>query len=277
MLGIDLLEGEYDFENWLEAVSGFEDESEKGKRCKICFDKRFDVASKKAQELKENKFTTTLLVSPLKSQQQLKKSGDVFYESHGVEFISVDYRSGGGSQDQSRVTKENQLYRQDYCGCIYGLSKQRKQQNIFMDEMISSISKQIQPSSIEDRIELYKEREKLEKSNILYKIVTYKFLNYRQFNAKVERKKEIVPSYFLSYSTLKRKKADGRVEFEIDGIHYFNREEIKFISLEKFNYSLGKNYATIEELIFNAPTVYEEINLRKQLLDDRYSLSPIIV
>ncbi len=52
---------------------------EKGARCEVCFDRRFDVSAKKALELGEDKITTTLLVSPLKSQEQLKRSGDAFF------------------------------------------------------------------------------------------------------------------------------------------------------------------------------------------------------
>lgn len=55
MLGIDLLEGEYDYENWLNAVRGLEKEPEKGARCEVCFDKRFSVSAKKALELGEKK------------------------------------------------------------------------------------------------------------------------------------------------------------------------------------------------------------------------------
>ena len=109
MLGIELIEGEYDYKNWLDAVKGLENEPEKGRRCEVCFDKRFEVSAKKALEIGEKKITTTLLVSPLKSQEQLKKSGDAFYKKNGVEFIAVDYRSDGGTQEQSRVTKEKQL------------------------------------------------------------------------------------------------------------------------------------------------------------------------
>lgn len=73
-----MIEGEYDFEAWMEAVKGLENEPEKGSRCEVCFDKRFEVSAKKALELGEKSMTTTLLVSPLKSQVQLKKSGDIF-------------------------------------------------------------------------------------------------------------------------------------------------------------------------------------------------------
>ncbi|MEO1937354.1 MAG: epoxyqueuosine reductase QueH, partial [Sulfurimonas sp.] len=230
-LGIELIEGEYDYESWLKAVRGLENEPEKGARCEVCFDKRFLTSAQKALELGEKKITTTLLVSPLKSQEQLKRVGDKFYKEHGVEFIAVDYRSGGGTQDQSRVTKEQQLYRQDYCGCIYGLTMQREQQDKLMDEMFSPLSRKTLPASIEERLELYAKRNELEDQGIPYKILKEKFLNYREFSCKlIKGKKEIIPAYALSYSTLPRKRAQGKIEFSHEDIHYFNRDEIIFIS-----------------------------------------------
>lgn len=277
-LGIDLLEGEYDFEAWMQAVKGLENEPEKGARCEVCFDKRFDVSAHKALELGEKKMTTTLLVSPLKSQEQLKRTGDIFYEKHGVEFIAVDYRSGGGTQDQSRVTKEEQLYRQDYCGCIFGLTMQREQQNRLMDEMFSPISNKILPASIEERLEMYKRRIELEEKNISYKIIKQKFLNYRQFNFKVTEGKNInIPAYALSYSTLPRKKAQGRIEFEDKNIHYFNREEIKFITLKYFNLVCKTAYKDVKELIFSPPSFEEELRFRNALRGLNYDLTTIIV
>ncbi len=244
----------------------------------MCFDKRFDVSAKKALELGEKKITTTLLVSPLKSQEQLKASGDAFYEKHGVEFIFVDYRAGGGSQDQSRVTKEQQLYRQDYCGCIYGLTMQREQQDRVMDEMFSPVSNQILPSSIEQRLELYRERNRLEDEGINYKIIKQKFLNYRQFNFQlIKGKKEILSAYALSYSYLKRKKAQGKIEFEDKNIYYLNREEIVFITLSYYNKILKLHYQNIKELLFHSPSFELEQRLRVTITGDSFNLSPIIV
>ena len=277
-LGIELIEGEYDFENWIEAVRGLEKEPEKGKRCEVCFDKRFQVSAQKAKELGEKSFTTTLLVSPLKSQQQLKAAGEEFEQKTGIKFIAVDYRSGGGTQVQSRVTKEQQLYRQDYCGCIYGLAMQREQQNKLMDEMFSPISKITLPASIEERIELYTKRMELEEQNIPYKIVRHKFLNYRQLSFRLLKgKKEILPAYALSYSTLPRKKAQGRIEYEIEGIYHLNREEIRFLSLEKFNELSAKNYSNIYELIYSPPSFRGEQKIRNAIIENIYDLTPIIV
>ncbi len=277
-LGIDLLEGEYDFEAWIDTVRGLENEPEKGARCEVCFDKRFITSAQKALELGEEKITTTLLVSPLKSQEQLKRVGDDFYAKHGVEFIAVDYRSGGGTQNQSRVTKEEQLYRQDYCGCIYGLTMQREHQDKLMDEMFSPISGQILPASIEERLEMYRYRNELEEKAIPYKIVKQKFLNYRQFSFKITAgKNDVLDAYALSYSTLPRKKAQGRIDFESDGIAYFNREEIKFITLNFFNKQNDTNYKSVKELIYNPLSFDQELVFRSKINKTNYDLSPIIV
>jgi epoxyqueuosine reductase len=273
-----LLEGEYDFEAWMKAVEGLENEPEKGARCEVCFDKRFEAGANKALELGETTMTTTLLVSPLKSQEQLKKSGDAFEKKHGVKFVAVDYRSGGGTQDQSRVTKEQKLYRQDYCGCIFGLTMQRDQQKRLMDEMFSPISGEILPASVEERLEMYKKRMELEEENIEYKIIKEKFLNYRQFSLKVTlNKDETLDAYALAYSTLPRKKAQGRIEFEHENIHYFNRDEIKFITLEHFNLACGFEYKSTKELIFNPPKFDDELKFRERLACGSYDLTPVII
>lgn len=277
-LDIELLEGEYDFANWIEAVRGLEMEPEKGKRCEACFDFRFQRSAQKALELGEKKVTTTLLVSPLKSQEQLKLSGEKFFQEHGVEFIAFDYRADGGTQLQSKVAKEEQLYRQDYCGCIYGLSMQREQQQKLMDEMFSHVAGQIQPASIEERLELYASRNSIEDEQKTYKILKQKFLNYRQFSLKLTiNKNTITPSYALFYSTLPRKKTEGSVDFSHKDVYYLNRDEIKFITIKTFNALSGLKYQNTTELIFTSPTVEIELQVRTALGLGSYDLTPIIV
>ncbi len=277
-LGIDLIEGEYDFETWMDAVRGLEKEPEKGKRCEVCFDRRFEVSAHKALELGEKKMTTTLLVSPLKSQEQLKASGEAFEKEHGLEFIFVDYRSGGGTQDQSRVTKEEQLYRQDYCGCLYGLTMQREHQDKLMDEMFSPISGQMLPASIEERLAMYKERMELEEQNITYRIVRQKFLNYRQYHCRlIKGKHESIPAHAIAYSTLPRKHAQGRIEYAIEGIHYLNRDEIRLMTLDEYNRRLDSSYDTITQLIYNPPSLEDELRLRSSISATPFDLTPIVV
>ena len=222
--------------------------------------------------------TTTLLVSPLKSQAQLKRVGDAFHQEHGVEFIAVDYRAGGGTQDQSRVTREQQLYRQDYCGCLYGLTMQREHQERLMDEMFSPISGQILPASIEERLAMYERRMTLEDAGKTYRIVKQKFLNYRQFACRLAKgKSQSVPAYALHYSTLPRKHAAGKVEFEQHGVHYFNRDDVRFITLAYFNAQAGTAYANVKALIFDPPAPETELALRRSVCDTPFDLTPVIV
>ena len=273
-LGIELIEGPYALEEWLKLVKGLEHEPEKGDRCTVCFDNRLETSVKKAIELGHDKFTTTLLISPKKSQDKLEKIGANLSTLYDCEFIFKDYRSGNGVEMQGKEVKAHNLYRQNYCGCMFGLNAQREQQNKLTDELIYPIGQQIQPESIEERLVLYKKRNELENCNI----IKQRFLNYRLLNAKVIINKEVVPSYFLFYSTLKGKKSIGRVEKTINNIAYFNRDELKIISLETFNEFSNTNYQTITELVYNPLNLEDELKVRNKIThNNQFDLSTIIV
>ena len=81
----------------------------------------------------------------------------------------------------------------------------------------------------------------------------------------------------MAYSTLPRTKAQGRIEFTNNNIHYFNREEIKFVTLEFFNATCKTQYTKINELIFNPPSFEEELRFRHIVTSQNYDLSPIII
>jgi hypothetical protein len=119
-------------------------------------------------------------------------------------------------------------------------------------------------------------RDELEEQNIDFKIVKENFLNYRLLSGKVIIKKQVVPSYILFYSYLERKNG-GRIEFIQNGVYHLNRMQIKFITLEKFNELLNKNYKNIYEIYKNPPTIEEEIRIREKLLETKYNLTPLIV
>ncbi len=277
MLGIALIEGEYDTERWLEAVRGLEDEPEKGKRCSVCFDRRFEVTAQKAKELKEKYYTSTLLTSPKKSLLQLKAAGEALADQYGLAFIAPDYRKSSGTHEQNRMAKEDALYRQNYCGCIYGLKMQRDQQDKLADELFVPISGQIQPESIEERLALYEKRGEYEERGIGYKIVKQRFLNWRLLRGTLKVNKQVVPAHFLPYSTLKKEYSRGRVEYHIGPLHYMNRDEVCFISLEAYNHFCNTAYENVTELIFSPPPFESELQLRSILVPDPYSLSAILV
>ena len=277
MLGIELIVGEYDTENWLKAVRGFEKEPEKGARCAICFDRRFEITAQQAAKMGEKTFTSTLLTSPKKSLKQLKTAGDALGEKYGIEFLAPDYRKASGTQEQNILAKKDALYRQDYCGCLFGLSMQREQQQKLADELFSPLSQQIQPESIEARIELYEKRWQYEDENIEYKIVKERFLNWRQIHGFLRVKKETVPAHFLPLSTLKSDYTRGKIEVNIGNLHYMNRDEVKFISLKSYNNLSKKNYENVTKLIYNSPSFEEELKVRNQLILNPYDLSLILV
>ncbi len=277
MLNIELIEGDYDIDSWLKAVRGLENEPEKGSRCVVCFDKRFEVSAQKAKEINETSFTSTLLTSPKKSLLQLQKAGDALAQKNGIKFVAPDYRKASGTQEQNILAKKDKLYRQDYCGCMYGLNIQRDQQHKLADELSSPISQQIQPDSIEERISMYKYRLVLEEEYRDYQIIKQRFLNWRLSIGVLKVSKQSIPAHFLPYSTMRGNYSRGKIEYNIDNIHYLNRDEVKFISLYHYNYLAKTNYQTVIELIYNPPSFDNEVDIRLSLGISAYDLSAILV
>ena len=277
MLGIDLIEGEYDVEKWLSLVKGWESEPEKGARCGICFDRRFEVSAHKAKELGESSYTSTLLTSPKKSLEQLQIAGDALGGSLGVKFIAPDYRKDSGTQEQNILAKKDALYRQDYCGCLYALNIQRDQQKKLADELFVPLSGQIQPESIEDRIEMYEKRWTFEETQKPYKIIKQRFLNWRLITGWIKVQKRVMPAHFLPYSTLKSDYSRGKIEYQLGDVHYMNRDEVRFITLSHYNQLTETSYNSVIELIFNPPSFEIETSLRSMIGITQYDLSLVIV
>ena len=199
-LGITLYEGVYNYEGWVEAVRGLEEEPEKGKRCEVCFDNRLEESARKALEIGQKTLTTTLLTSPKKSLQQLAYSLHVITEKYGLESVVPDFRKNGGTQEQFALAKKDQLYHQDYCGCFFALSKQRDMQQRWCDELCAPLNAQVLPSSIEDRMDVYEKVIVAEAHQQNFKLRREKFLNYRLLRAWVKKNSEgVIPSYILFY------------------------------------------------------------------------------
>ncbi len=276
-LNIELIEGEYDLQGWLDAVRGFENEPEKGARCSVCFDYRFEASAQKAVEIGERVFTSTLLTSPKKSLQQLRESGEEIASRYGLKFVSPDYRQASGTQEQNRLAKKAQLYRQDYCGCVYALKAQRDHQERLIDELMVPISGQIQPESIEERIALYEERIRLEKTGTPYAILRHRFLNWRLKYALLKSKNTSIAAHILPYSTLKKGYTRGKIYQEVSGVHYFNRDEVKLITLELYNKLAETKYTNTVELIYSPPVFETELRIRDDLLGSAYDLSCLLV
>ncbi|MCX2682629.1 epoxyqueuosine reductase QueH [Campylobacter sp. MIT 21-1685] len=274
-LGIKLYKGKYEYEKWLNAVKGFENEPEKGARCEICFDVRMQDSVKFAKKMKETKLTTTLLTSPKKDLKQLQKALQKECDPFGIEFIAPDFRKNGGTQKQFALAKKEMLYHQDYCGCLYGLKKQKENKNL-IDELLSPINAQILPASIEERIALYKKVCDLEKKKNTFEIVREKFLNYRLLSGLVQRDKKAVKSAILFYSHFKNSYTKFTLNGDIKGLYKSTKDEICFLDFEYFNALCKHKFQDFEEIFTRPLKIKQEIKLRQKLFGP-YNLSPIII
>ena len=119
---VDILECDYDGEKYDAAVKGLESEPEGGARCTVCFRLRLEETAKRASELCYDWFCTTLTVSPHKDAERLNQIGRALGERYGVPFLPSDFKKREGYKRSIQLSKEYELYRQDYCGCLYSKS-----------------------------------------------------------------------------------------------------------------------------------------------------------
>ena len=116
---VDILECDYDGEKYDAAVKGLEAEPEGGARCTVCFCLRLEETAKRAKELGFDFFCTTLTVSPHKDAERLNQIGKALGERYGVPFLPSDFKKREGYKRSIQLSKEYDLYRQDYCGCLF--------------------------------------------------------------------------------------------------------------------------------------------------------------
>ena len=100
-------------------MRGLEKEAEGGKRCEKCFRLRLFETARLAKEGNFDYFTTTLTISPLKNANLLNRIGEEAAEAYKTVFIPSDFKKKGGYQRSIELSREYQLYRQNFCGCIY--------------------------------------------------------------------------------------------------------------------------------------------------------------
>lgn len=116
---ITLIKGKYDPERYYAAVRGLEREPEGGARCKVCFELRLAEAADLAKELGADYFTTTLTISPMKNAPLLNEIGEQESARTGIKHLPSDFKKKGGFKRSTELSAEYNLYRQDFCGCVY--------------------------------------------------------------------------------------------------------------------------------------------------------------
>lgn len=119
---IPFIDADYDPDVWFERIKGLEDEPERGARCDKCFDLRLENTALYAHENKFSLFATSLGISRWKNIEQVNASGmkaAARYET--VRFWDFNWRKNGGTNFMTEVSKRENFYRQEYCGCVYSL------------------------------------------------------------------------------------------------------------------------------------------------------------
>lgn len=120
--GIEFIDADYDVDNWFERVKGFENEPERGHRCTLCFDMRFERTALYAWEHGFDTITSSLGISRWKNMQQINGSGERAAARYpGMIYWTYNWRKGGGSQRMIEISKAERFYQQEYCGCVYSL------------------------------------------------------------------------------------------------------------------------------------------------------------
>ncbi|MGA2158023.1 MAG: epoxyqueuosine reductase QueH [Dehalococcoidia bacterium] len=115
-LGFSLVEGPYDPSAWDSATEAFKHEPEGGLRCSVCYRLRLERSYKFMVETANDVFTSTLTISPHKSAKIINAIGE---EMGGVSFLARDFKKKDGFKKATHLAKSWELYRQNYCGCLY--------------------------------------------------------------------------------------------------------------------------------------------------------------
>lgn len=124
---VKLVEGEYDPQVFFQMAKGMEHIPEGGERCFGCYRLRMEEAARLAKEENYDYFTTTLSISPLKNAQKINEIGEELAEIYQVSHLPSDFKKKNGYKRSIELSGEYELYRQDYCGCVF--SKREREEN----------------------------------------------------------------------------------------------------------------------------------------------------
>jgi epoxyqueuosine reductase len=101
----------------------YRDEPEGEKRCEVCINMRLEKTAAFAADNSYGIFATTLSVSPHKNSKIINNAGKMLSEKYGIEFFEADFKKQDGFKKTMQISRELDLYRQNYCGCAYSIRK----------------------------------------------------------------------------------------------------------------------------------------------------------
>ncbi len=124
LFSVNVIECEYDVQNFFEKTRGLEDEIEGGVRCTVCFELRLLHTIEKAIEMGGFDYVaTTLTVSPHKNAPLINEIGQHLTQERQIKWLPSDFKKKNGYLRSIQLSKDNEIYRQDYCGCVYSKQK----------------------------------------------------------------------------------------------------------------------------------------------------------
>lgn len=118
---INIITPKYNKQEFLEYVTGLESLPERSFRCQKCFELRLKKTAQIAKETNSNYFTTTLTTSPHKDAHVINQIGLNIAKDYKVEFLCADFKKKDGYKRSIEFSKKYELYRQNYCGCLFSL------------------------------------------------------------------------------------------------------------------------------------------------------------
>ena len=123
---VDILDCDYDNENYEELIKGLEKEPERGKRCYKCYKLRLNETALVAKENNFDYFATTLTLSPYKNSNWVNEIGEELQKEYSINYLYSDFKKKNGYKRSIELSKIYNLYRQDYCGCIFSQKNNKK-------------------------------------------------------------------------------------------------------------------------------------------------------
>lgn len=123
---VTFIEGKYEPEKFFEAAKGYEDVPEGGERCYRCYELRLRETVIMAADMKADYFTTTLSISPHKNAAKLNEIGERLGMEYGIPHLPSDFKKKEGYKKSIELSTEYNLYRQNYCGCVFSGRKSEK-------------------------------------------------------------------------------------------------------------------------------------------------------
>lgn len=119
---IPFIDADYDRDEWFKRAKGMEMEPERGIRCTMCFDMRFERTALYAYENGFDVITSSLGISRWKNMEQINGSGVRAAAKYpGIIYWTYNWRKKGGSARMLEISKREKFYMQEYCGCAYSL------------------------------------------------------------------------------------------------------------------------------------------------------------